>query len=362
MDLNELREIVNTDISEKIYQAKNEFTTREEIALFGAGVVGDLVSRSLKYWGKRVNFFSDNSKTKWGQTVNDITIISPTEFYECPKDTFIIISTGYVSEIEAQLKEHGFKNIYPFNLFFSDFFTPTNKENTKNALGKIEKTYNLWHDEKSKIIFKNILKYRNTAEVSFLSETKEDLQYFDLKIIKLKNDEIFIDGGAFDGQTSIQFKTLTKDKFKKIYLFEPGQQNVALIKKTAAISRDERIVLINKGLYAKEDIMNFNEDAVSSTISTYGKTQVEVERLDNLIEEKVTFIKMDIEGAEIAALHGACHIIKKYQPKLAISVYHKYDDLWEIPLLLKEFNPDYKLYLRNYRENGDEIVCYAVMD
>lgn len=79
-----------------------------------------------------------------------------------------------------------------------------------------------------------------------------------------------------------------------------------------------------------------------------------------MIEELVTLIKMDIEGAEQEALLGAKRIISEYQPKLAICIYHRIEDLWEIPLLIKELNPEYHLYIRNYEDRLDEIVCYAV--
>ena len=74
----------------------------------------------------------------------------------------------------------------------------------------------------------------------------------------------------------------------------------------------------------------------------------------------ITFLKMDIEGSELAALRGAERIIREQRPKLAICVYHKPEDLREIPSLLLSYHPDYKLYLRHYSINETETVLYAI--
>ena len=74
----------------------------------------------------------------------------------------------------------------------------------------------------------------------------------------------------------------------------------------------------------------------------------------------MTFIKMDIEGAELEALKGSREIIQRYRPRLAISAYHKKEDLVELPLYIKELVPEYKLYIRHYSNAGVETVLYAV--
>ena len=70
---------------------------------------------------------------------------------------------------------------------------------------------------------------------------------------------------------------------------------------------------------------------------------------------------MDIEGSELKALEGMKQTIKKYKPKLAICIYHKFEDLWELPLYIKKLVPEYQLYIRNYTSYLDEIVLYAAI-
>lgn len=93
----------------------------------------------------------------------------------------------------------------------------------------------------------------------------------------------------------------------------------------------------------------------------YGAETVEVTSLDTELEGKeVTFIKMDIEGAELEALIGAESLIKKNRPKLAISIYHKMEDIIEIPQIILEYYPDYRLYLRHYSIITTETILYAI--
>lgn len=88
--------------------------------------------------------------------------------------------------------------------------------------------------------------------------------------------------------------------------------------------------------------------------------KIEVRCLDEICSEKVDYIKMDIEGEEAAALRGATHLIAKYKPKLMISAYHKIQDLWELPLLIKELNPSYQIYAGHAPRVSTEIEFYCV--
>lgn len=90
-------------------------------------------------------------------------------------------------------------------------------------------------------------------------------------------------------------------------------------------------------------------------------TKIEVVSLDSVIQEKVTFIKMDIEGSEIKALQGSRNLIQTYRPKLAISIYHKWEDLVDIPTYIHELVPEYKFYIRHYFYSPAETVLYATV-
>lgn len=188
-----------------------------------------------------------------------------------------------------------------------------------------------------------------------------ELQYFDDELIKFSSHEVFVDGGALNLDTS----RILLARFKnadKIYAFEPDDNNYRNCVKVKEAEMLEQVEVFNLGLYDKTDVLSFTQfNNGSSHINQAGTSKINVVALDEILFEKaITFIKMDIEGAELIALHGAANIIKKYKPKLAISVYHRPNHLVDIPLYLKTLIPDYKLYIRHYSIYPQETILYAI--
>ena len=120
------------------------------------------------------------------------------------------------------------------------------------------------------------------------------------------------------------------------------------------------LVAYNCGVGARHERI-FYSNVVSASAITQEGTPGEIVRMsDHLKDEYVTFIKMDIEGAERDALTGAADLIRRCRPDLAICVYHSVSDLWEIPLMIHEIEPSYRLYMRHHTPLIYETVCYAV--
>lgn len=185
------------------------------------------------------------------------------------------------------------------------------------------------------------------------------LQYFDLPELDLRN-EYFVDAGALDGETTRYF--LKHFEGGHAYVFEPNPEQFKITKER--LREYPQAELFPYGLYDENTALRFEPQERwpgSSRISEIGHIEVEVRKLDDLLgDRKVTFIKMDIEGSELAALRGAERIIREQRPKLAICVYHKPEDMWEIPSLILSYHPDYKLYLRLYTLGDTESVLYAI--
>ena len=184
-------------------------------------------------------------------------------------------------------------------------------------------------------------------------------QYFDLPELDLRN-EYFVDAGAFDGSTTKYFL----DHFEKgfSYVFEANPKQSGVIRE--CLDGCPNWELFPLGVYDKNGTMRFtvsdSNPAGSKMTEDQGET-VEVCSLDAVLSgRKVTFIKMDIEGSEWAALRGAERIIREQRPKLAVCVYHRPEDIWEIPALILQYHLDYKLYLRHYSIADTETVLYAV--
>ncbi len=217
-------------------------------------------------------------------------------------------------------------------------------------------------DIKSKELLIKMILFRLTYdhELHFDSAT-EYPHYFDEDICDISEQEVFVDCGGYIGDTLEEFIKVTKNKYKKYYLLEPDKD---LIKQ--AMSRvDERIEFINKGvwsvdteLYMKNETANGNGMIIEQADSACDS--VSVVALDSIIEE-ATFIKMDIEGSELMALNGARNVIKKFQPKLAICIYHKYDDPRVLYSLIRTMG-EYKFYIRAQYDNIDTelyFLCIA---
>ena len=187
-------------------------------------------------------------------------------------------------------------------------------------------------------------------------------QYFELRSLFQADwkNEYFADVGALDGETTEYF--LQHFENGHAYVFEPNPKQFEITKER--LRTYPQAELFPYGAYDKNTTLRFDSaegDEGSAKISAAGGVEIEVRRLDDLLGgRKVTFIKMDIEGSELAALRGAERIIREQRPKLAICVYHKPEDIWEIPSLILHYHSDYKLYLRHYSITHTETVLYAV--
>ena len=191
-------------------------------------------------------------------------------------------------------------------------------------------------------------------------------QYFDLPAKLGFNGEnaVFVQAGCFNGDTEKSYINWFGAGYSKLITFEPNAKQYSLSKKMLAGMRC--VELVQTGLSNHTGRVRFEtehiKDPGASYISEQGGDEIPVVALDLYMNGgKVSFIALDIEGGEYNALLGAEQIIRAQKPKLAICVYHKPEDILELPALVKQFRPDYKLYLRHYYALGaDETVLYAV--
>lgn len=187
--------------------------------------------------------------------------------------------------------------------------------------------------------------------------------YFDEEYYALDDEEIFVDVGAFDGDSIRDFVKKVKGKYKKIYAYEPDSVLIEKIEELVNKENIEKIVVKQFAIGDEDKVVSFLDNGTSaSRIYESGSSLVNMKRLDDIISDEVTLIKMDIEGAEINALRGAEKLIQKYRPKLAISIYHRCEDLWEIPLLIHKMVPEYKFKVRHHTEALYDTVLYAYIE
>lgn len=258
----------------------------------------------------------------------------------------------------------GFKNINYLSLckyselqlaspdFIDDF-----KEDFINNKLEYEKTYNLLADDKSKEIFEKIINFKISYDLEFMQGFTNDheSQYFDKEIIPQIKNIRFVDGGGYVGDT---LKEIIKNypDFEKIYCVEPNILHTNIAKRD--FGHLEKIEFINCGLGSRkvEDIKC--EEIQNNCAHDYQATNIN--SIDNLINEKVDYIKLDIEGAEQDTIKGAKETIKEYKPILAVCIYHKAVDWYKVPQLVLEIEKEYDVYLRHYMEGIYETVMYFI--
>lgn len=186
-------------------------------------------------------------------------------------------------------------------------------------------------------------------------------QYFDLDLFHINKDEIFVDCGAYSGDTLLSYINTYGKDFKKYYAYEINNDFINTLEANISLHNIENVIVKNYGLSDKEEELYIKENLSASKVSETGNKKVKLVKLDDNLQDVPTFIKMDIEGYEEKAILGSKEIIKNYSPNLAIAVYHGYNDLWKLPRLINEINPNYNFYLRHYGGNlvPTEFILYC---
>ena len=185
------------------------------------------------------------------------------------------------------------------------------------------------------------------------------VQYFDLPAPAC--DEVFVDCGCYDFATSIDFMQWCCGNSSRIVAFEPDNVSAQVCRQRAH-SLAVPAEIIEAGAYNTDSTASFTPfHSGGSRFLADGTSRVATVRIDDVLKgDRATFIKMDIEGTESEALRGAEETIRKWKPTLAISVYHKKDDVLNLPELILSFADDYTLYLRHYSNSMAETVLYAI--
>lgn len=343
-----------------------KYSAYKYICVFGVGNIGISTANALKQIGLQIDFFCDNSKDKVDKYFMEIPCRAPEYLLERKEDTCVIISTRYYKEILAQLKN--MRVLHTDRVFVNKFGLREKLSlmERSNIIKLIRDTLVSLADDKSREIYVTVLK--NWLSLSYSQQEIDaiysDDQYFPLDVFKLGNNEVFVDGGAYNGDTFQMFLNSVGGEFKKALLFELCESNYKDLKANILkypYKIVDRAVCINKGLSNSEKQIRYIDADEGSAIHGEGDKIGTLVSLDTICADyPITYIKLDVEGSEKEALQGAETIIKSYNPKLAVCLYHRLEDLWELPLYIKQIQPAYQLYIRHHTDLLNETVCYAI--
>ena len=339
------------------------------VVFYGCGTIFHGIVDTIwsKYIGRRVDFCCDSNPEKWGKYFCGIKCISPSELVEIKDRSTVFVTVGNFKPLMESLTVCGFSSVnlfYKYDIVSSDFLDRLGERELKSVAANLCATRQLLSDPQSIKVFDSIItRVLDSGKSPYtMAAICEPNQYFPPDIINLSDRERFVDIGAFNGDTVKEIIRRTHATFDYIFSFEVDLANFnALRENIKHIPNENKIKVFNLGIWDTECDMRHSIANLDSTVGE-GEGLGHVVPLDEILKnERVTFIKMDVEGAEPNALRGARNIIKAQKPKLAICVYHHIKDLWEVPLFIKELVPEYKIYLRHHSNLEYETVCYAVV-
>lgn len=214
---------------------------------------------------------------------------------------------------------------------------------------KINKVYNFLEDDLSKKVFIDNINFKLSGKIEYLKNITTDRNEVFKNIIRPCSNEVFVDLGAYNGDTVSEFINFCNNKYSKIIAVEPDFKNYIKLKNYIALNNITNIQTHNLAIWNKQETLFFSNNSSRSSMIQQDGIKVLADTVDNILNgEKVSIIKFDVEGAEKQAIEGAEKTIKKFLPKLLISAYHRNEDTFDLALQIKKINPSYKIYLRHH--------------
>ena len=333
--------------------------TDKKIVMYGMGNGADKILAVCRERGiEVVDFFASDGFVR-GHSFYGKRVLSYSEMKERYGAENVIVLLSFASSLPDVL-EYIYKiasecELYApdvpvcgTNLFDLEFYQK-NKE-------KIEKVSSLLADEKSKEVYGSVIKYKLSGDILHLQHTHSDFSEIYRNILKAENFDIIADLGAYNGDTLREIKPYAK-RLSCAFAFEPDRRNHKKLTEWAETENAFAVKAFKLAAWNKNETLTFdgsgnrNSTLVSPDslpVTKAAKTvDVEAAALDEILcGARVSYIKYDVEGAEKEALEGSKNTIEDHRPALLISLYHRSEDIFELPLFIHEKYPDYKLYIR----------------
>ena len=315
------------------------------LVLYGMGLGAEKIISELEQRGMRADDIFASDEFVRGHSFKGYKVLRYSEVCEKYKDFNVVLCfASHIDEVIDRIAEiDGEHTVFAPDVpvagggLFTREYIAENEE-------KFERAYSLLADEESKRVYKDILNFKVSGKIKYLLSSFCDKSKVYSDILNLNENEEIIDLGAYDGDTIREFTAATGGKYKHITAIEPDKKSYKkLLKNTDGM---KNISTLNMGVWNKRDTLIFDAEAGRNSKLSAEGVSVEVTDIDSL-NIAPTFIKMDIEGSEMKALEGTEKTIKKYLPKLYICAYHRNEDLFALPLKIKELSEKYKIYFRH---------------
>lgn len=321
---------------------------KKPIAIYGMGNGADKIIDTLSDYGiKPVGVFASDDFVR-GQNFRSFTVKRYDELKaEYPQMTVLIAFGTFRDEVLENIKKIAAESevLAPdVPVYGGGLFT---KEYVNEHKESLEKVYNMLADEQSKKVFENCVNYRLSGKIDYLFDCETDQKEAYENILKLNNEEIYCDLGAYNGDTIDEFLSFCGG-YKKIFALEPDKKNFKKLK--AKYENKENVFLFNSAANDFSGEIGFLTNGGRHSVASDKGEKIRALSLDDVLKgEKATFIKYDVEGMEEKAILGARRTIENHKPKMLVSAYHRTEDYFELPLLINSIRDDYKIYMRHYK-------------
>jgi FkbM family methyltransferase len=353
-------------LAESILKSVPSGLTRGEIGagLYGFGFLGRWALPRLKERGVRLISCYDANETLRGTSAQGLPIHAASALKDGAPEFLFITARHAVRPVSEVLSRLGIPHVsYDAWHVASDFA----------AFRKIHD--DVLHDQRSKEVLRGVLMAMLTGEKRYCAAVFEKDQYFCLPPFCGSEVEAYVDAGAYAGDSVERFIWAQNGVFAKIYAFEPGAAQFAALKaRTARLTKEwavgpASIELVNAGLGEIDGSISAGSESGQLTNLTIREDSataaemVDIVSLDNYLRgRRISFLKADVEGMEMALLRGAESTIQRYKPKISICVYHYPCDIPDIANYLATLVPDYRFALRHHSPQLMETVLYCWTD
>lgn len=349
------------------------------IVLFGARKMGQKALAGLRRAGIEPLAFSDNNPSIWGECIDGVPVFSPADAAARLGNSAVFVmaiwghgSADPMGDRQQRLRELGCRRVTSFGPLFwkyAEVFLPQIPaldlpHKVLEQADAVRKAFAVLADERSRREYIAQLRWRLWFDFDALPDPVQQPIYFPGDVVALRDDEVYVDCGAYDGDTILDFLKRCDHKFRRVIAFEPDAVSLGQLRRRLAELPEavrERVRVVAAATGAEPGAVRFAATGGLGSAAGQGDLEVPLVTLDeSLAGESPTYIKMDIEAAEPDTLLGARNVIGRHAPVLAVCAYHRQNHLWRLPNLICDLNADYRVFLRPHIQQVEDLVCYAV--
>ena len=379
----QLEELLSEPMSSVMHREQFTFDElaapyEKSLVLFGAGGLGQKTLAGLRRLGIEPMAFADNNPSLWGKKINGVQVFSlQNAIKEFGNNAAFVITIwkgeaiDRMAERRQQLINLNCKKVIPFSYLYwkyPDVFLPhyafDMPHNVLQHADEVRKVLSLWSDIASAQEYLAQLRWRLLMDFDSLPSPVSHEIYFPNDLVDLIPEDVFVDCGAYDGDTIRTLLDIYGDSFKKIIAFEPDPGNFIKLQQFASAlppKISSQVVLHQLATGLQKSKLHFEATGTAASAVGSGDLEVDCISLDEILpNDSPLYIKMDIEGSEVDTLAGAQTIIREKLPVLAICAYHRQDHIWRIPSLINSFSDQYRFFLRPHLLEVWDLVCYAI--